>query len=451
MYALRRMRQGGKGAGGTRRGTRTFAALFEVPALRWYFASMVGNWSALQMQQVVRGYLAFHLTGSYAALGGVALANSLPRLALSLFAGVVADRASRRHVMQVSQGFNLALTGVIAALLFADALRLEHLLITAALHGVANVFSQPARLSLLPDLVGPQRLTNAIGLNVSVVNVVRLTAPAIAGFLLAWFGGAWVYVLMTVLYGLSILAMFPIPSRRARPAPEPPEPPVTAADADPDAPEPDPAPGPSPAPKRGAGGVLEALRYLRGEPTLILLLSVHLVVGLLSHPFQRLLPGFVAELLAADEREAAWRLGLLFWFMGAGALAGSLVVASLSNRRRGALLLFSLTLFGAALIGFSVTTQFALSAVAVVLLGVGMAGRQSLSHILIQTHVSDAFRGRISSIMMLELAFDGVGVFAISLVAGEVGIQPTLFALGLGMLLLSAAVAFFLPAYRKLQ
>lgn len=407
------------------RAPRTFDALFEVPALRWYFASMVGNWSALQMQQVVRGYLAFQLTGSYAALGGVALANSLPRLALSLFAGVVADRSSRRHVMQIAQGFNLALTGVIAALLFADALKLEHLLITAALHGVANVFSQPARISLLPELVGTARLTNAIGLNVSVMNVVRLSAPAVAGFLLAWFGGAWVYAAMTVLYGLSILAMFPIPSRR----PE----------------------RPSVKPHPGKGGVKEALRYLRGQPVLIMLLAVHLGVGLLSHPFQRLLPGFVSELLAADEREAAWRLGLLLWFMGAGALVGSLKVASLPSRHRGALLLGSLALFGAALLGFSASTSFGPSVLAVILLGVGMAGRQSLSHILIQTHVSDAFRGRISSIMMLELAFDGVGVFLISLVAGEVGIQPTLAVLGVGMVVLAGAVAVLVPAYRSLH
>ncbi len=412
--------------------SRTFAALVELPALRWYFASMVGNWSALQMQQVVRGYLAFHLTGSYAALGGVALANSLPRLALSLFAGVVADRSSRRHVMQLAQGVNLALTGVITALLFMDRLRLEHLLITAALHGVANVFNQPARLSLLPDLVGPARLTNAIGLNVSVMNVVRLTAPAIAGFLLAWFGGGWVYALMTVLYGLSILAMFPIPSRRrVEPTPSP------AGQLD--------------SGKVRAGGVVEALRYLRGQPTLIMLLAVHLGVGLLTHPFQRLLPGFVSEFLAADEREAAWRLGVLLWFMGAGALVGSLRVASLANRNRGALLLGSLTLFGAALIAFSASSHFAASALVVVLLGLGMAGRQSLSHILIQTHVDDAFRGRISSIMMLELAFDGVGVFAISLIAGEVGIRPTLAALGVALVLLTGALALFVPAYRRLH
>ena len=54
---------------------RTFDALIEVPAFRWYMLSQVGNQSAQLMQMVVRGFLAYHLTDSFAALGAVELAN----------------------------------------------------------------------------------------------------------------------------------------------------------------------------------------------------------------------------------------------------------------------------------------------------------------------------------------------------------------------------------------
>ena len=72
-----------------RRRLRTFDSLIDVPTFRWYLFSMIGNWSALQMQQVVRGFLAYQITGSFAALGGVALANSVPRLVLALSGGVI--------------------------------------------------------------------------------------------------------------------------------------------------------------------------------------------------------------------------------------------------------------------------------------------------------------------------------------------------------------------------
>src|SRR5688572_12271664 len=97
---------------------KTFDSLIDVPAFRWYLLSMSGNWSALQMQQVARSYLAYQITGSYAALGIVELANTWPRLFLALYGGVVADRMSRRVIIQVGQGVNAVNAGVIAVLLF---------------------------------------------------------------------------------------------------------------------------------------------------------------------------------------------------------------------------------------------------------------------------------------------------------------------------------------------
>lgn len=66
---------------------KTFDSLIDVPAFRWYLGSMMGNWSAIQMQQVARGYLAYQLTDSFAALGLVELANTWPRLFLALYGG----------------------------------------------------------------------------------------------------------------------------------------------------------------------------------------------------------------------------------------------------------------------------------------------------------------------------------------------------------------------------
>jgi MFS family permease len=424
----------------TTRRFRTFDALIEVPAFRWYMLSMLGNWSAMQMQQVVRGYIAFIITGSFAALGGVALANALPRLVFALAGGVVADRFSRRHVMQVGQVFNVILTAVIAYLLFSDQLRFEHLLIAAVLQGISMSFTMPARQAMIADLVGNDRLTNAIGLNAAGMNTMRLLAPALAGFILAFAGGGWAYVLMSALFALAVFAMYRVPAR--------PRPPEAAG-----------TPVPAPA-RRAAGGrrgssgwrdLVEGLRYLRRNRILMMLLTVHLFVVVLSLTFQRLAPGFVSEVLAVTEQQAAWRLGVILTVMGGGALLGSLVIASLPNRRRGQLLIASIVVFGVALLVFAISRNFWFSIPIAFVLGLGQAGRQSLSQILIQTHVENEYRGRISSIMMMEMSLEAFGTFAIALVAVAWGAQVAFGSVAVALLLVAFFVAVFMPSYRRLQ
>ena len=420
-----------------RRRVRTFDTVIDVPAFRWYLVSMVGNWSAQSMQQVVRGYLAYQITGSFAALGGVALANSLPRLGLALSGGVVADRMNRRHVMQVGQAFSMLLAAAVAALLFADRLRIEHLIVAAVLQGVSNSFTQPARQSIIPDIVGAHRLTNAIGLNTSARNSMRLFAPALAAVLIAVIGAAWVYVLMTLLYGFAVLATMRVPSIPGRPR--------AAMDE---------LGGTAGGHRRGRGGmrdIADAFTYLRQQPVLMMLLSVHLFIVVFSTPYQRLLPGFVHEVLSNSPDQTAVRMGLLLTFTGLGAVVGSLAVASLPNRNRGRLLIGSMVVLGIALLAFAVSTSFWLSVGIVIVLGVGQAGRQSLSNILIQTHVSNEYRGRISSIMMMEMGLESLGTFGISIAAEVIGPQWALGGVAAGLLCVALVVTLLVPRYRRLE
>ncbi|MEX2032811.1 MAG: MFS transporter, partial [Dehalococcoidia bacterium] len=201
----------------------------------------------------------------------------------------------------------------------------------------------------------------------------------------------------------------------------------------------------------GVGDIAEAFRYHPHQRVLTMLLVVHLFVVLFSMPYQRLLPGFVAEVLAADEKQAATYLGFLLTMTGAGALVGSLVIASIPDRGRGRLLIGSIVVFAAALLAFAASEQIWVSMAIVLVLGFGQAGRQSLSQILIQTHVDDAYRGRISSIMMMEMGLEAFGTFAISLVAVALGAQLAFAFVALGLLAVAIAVAVFLPTYRQLD
>ena len=417
---------------------RTFESIFEVPAFRWYLVSMTGNWSAMQM--IARGFLTFEITGSYAALGTVELANTVPRLIFALTGGVVADRANRRMIAQAGQMVNAASAGVLATLLFTGRLEFAHIVVVALVQGVANSFALPARQAMIPQVVGMDRLTNALALNVSMMSTLRLGAPALAGFLIAVAGAAWVFVLMAALFTFATLAMFRVKliaqadliEARIRPA---------ASEVMPAAPR----------QRNAVRDIQNAIVYLWRIPVLRMLLIVDMFLGMLTFPYQRLLPGFVADVLADSDDQTAIRMGILLSVSSIGSLSGSLLVASLPNRHRGAMVIGSVALFGLALLAFSVSTVFVVSIGIILFMGVGQSIRQSLNSILIQSAIFNEFRGRISSITLFEDGIESLGISAIAVLASIIRPQWALGLVAIPMMALALSMWTLMPLYRRLQ
>jgi MFS family permease len=405
----------------------TFDSLIEVPAFRWYVLSSIGNWSALHMQQVVRGFLAFEITGSFAALGIVELGNTVPRMFLALYGGVVADRASRRVILQVSQVINAVLQAGMAVLLFTGRLGIEHLVIVSFAQGVMNSFALPARQSMIPEIVGRDRLMNAFALNVFNLNVLRLGAPALAGAMIAAIGAGWVFVTMSGLYIWASLAMFPIPATTARTRAVAAGGSGTASSGQRD--------------RSGLRDIFDGIRYVRASHVLLALLVLQLVGAMLALPYQRLLPGFVSVVLAdGDDDRTAVLMGLLLTFTAVGSLVGSLLIASLPSRRRGKLLIGSLVIFGLALFAFAASEVLWLTAGIAVIVGLGQSGRMSLLNVLVQDNTRDEYRGRVSAVLMLDDGLESLGVLGIALMADVFGPQIALTGVGFGLLTLAAVL-----------
>lgn len=100
------------------------------------------------------GFLAFELTGSYAALGGVNLAGAVASPVLALSGGVLAERVNqKRYVVQGGQLVGAINVFVIATLLVTDLLRFEHLLVSAAISSGAMAVLMPAQQALIPEIV----------------------------------------------------------------------------------------------------------------------------------------------------------------------------------------------------------------------------------------------------------------------------------------------------------
>ena len=170
---------GEAGASGGGRQLRTFES-FSDPTFRWFYLALLGQMAAMNMQLLVRGYLAYDLTDSFAALGVISLGSAAPMLLLSVFGGVLADRAPKKLVLQVGQLANAVTAVIVGLLLLFDLLEFTHLLIAGVAHGIALALMMPSRQAILPEVVGMDRLMNSVSLSAAASNLMRLAAPAAA-------------------------------------------------------------------------------------------------------------------------------------------------------------------------------------------------------------------------------------------------------------------------------
>ncbi len=165
------------------------------------------------MQRLVRGFLTYELTGSFAALGTLFLINSLPGMAFAVWGGVLADRIRRRkRIVQVGQVINALNATIVGLMLLGGLLRFEHLLVAAFLQGTVNSIMMPARQALLPGVVGLSSLTSVVAINAAARDSVRLLATGAGGFLIHALGAYWVYFLMAGTCLFATAALVPVHS-----------------------------------------------------------------------------------------------------------------------------------------------------------------------------------------------------------------------------------------------
>jgi MFS family permease len=389
---------------------RTFDSLSNV-SFRWFLASALGQMASLRVQNIVRGYLAYELTGSYAALGTVFLANSISGISLNFVGGVWADRIQRRKgLVQLGQ-LASALVGVIlGALVWTDLLRFEHLLIAGLCTGGINALTMPARQSLLPDVVGMDGLTNAVALNAAGRNTIQMVAPAVGGVVLAAYGAAWLYFMMasTYLFAVAMLSQVTTTARTTARRPRATTSPLQ--------------------------DLVAGLRYMARDRRIAWVLAVNTLFGLLLMPYEFLLPGFVADIL---DSSSGGVLGVLLSVSATGSLLGALLVASLPPHRRGLLYLASILLMGIALFAFAWTTTVLATAATIFVLGIGRSGRMSFSNVLVQNYVEDEYRGRVLAVYHMQRSVASLGTFFVGILAAAIGIEQALA--GLAVLVVGLA------------
>src|SRR6266550_5892007 len=163
---------------------RTFGSL-DTHNFRLYFAgdlvSHVGGW----MQTMAEAWLVLTLTGNGVAVGATFAFRFLAVLLFGLWGGTIADRFDRRKVLLITQSVAALLAVVLWLIVLTDVVQVWMVFGLAIALGFVTVVDEPARHAFVEEMVGRERLPNAIALNSAVNNSARITGPAIAGVIIA--------------------------------------------------------------------------------------------------------------------------------------------------------------------------------------------------------------------------------------------------------------------------
>jgi MFS family permease len=346
----------------------TFASL-HVRNFRLFFGgqliSQVGNWLTL----VAQALLVLKITGSGWNVGLLTACQFLPVLILGPWAGLVADRSDKRKLLIVVQVFAMVQSFALAGLAFMDRPPLLGLYLVAFAGGLATAFDNPARRSIVVEMVDEDRVNNAVSLNSALMTCSRVVGPALAGLLISTVGYGWCFLVdgltyIAVLVGYAL--MNPNEIRRG---------PVT---------------------ERGRGQVRAGLRYAWGVADLRIPLVMMAIIGTLAFNFSVVVPLLVKQSFGGSDTTFT----ILFSVVSVGSFVGALLTA---RRKEISLddVVVSAAMFGGSMLLFAITPTLAWAFPVGLLVGGGSIAFLTASTAIVQVRSDPSMRGRVLALQAM--------------------------------------------------
>ena len=344
---------------------RSFDSL-SVRNYRRYFAgqlvSLSGNW----MQTVAEVWLILGLTGSGVAVGLTTALQFLPILLFGAWGGLLADRFAKRRLLVVTQ--SLMALPALALFALSTVGTVTPLMVYALVfvRGTVNAVDNPTRQSFVFEMVGPERVVNAVSLNSVLVHSARIAGPALAGVLIATVGVEPCFVINALSFGAMIVALVGMDPAQLRPAPRA---------------------------HRARGAVRSALRYVRETPELAVPLALMALVGTLGFNFQVILP--LLARFSFDGGASAY--AALVCAMGIGSVIGALVTGARGRTGPGLITAAALAFGLTALLAAAMPT-LALEIPILAMLGAASVTFAASINSTLQLAVSPEMRGRVMAL-----------------------------------------------------
>jgi MFS family permease len=338
----------------------------EVPNYRRYFLGQLISLSGTWMQTVAAVWVVLSLTGSGVAVGLTTALQFLPMLLIGAWGGLLADRIPKRRLLIATQALMAIPALGLFAVTAAGVVTPWMVFLAVFAMGSVNAIDNPTRQSFVIEMVGADRVVNAVSLNSVIVQAARIVGPALAGILIATVGVVPCFAINALTFVAMILALWRMdPSRLHAPPPA----------------------------RREPGAIRAGLRYVRGTPELLVPLALMALVGTLGFNFQVVLP-----LLAKFSFEAgAMTYATLVSAMAVGSIVGALVNGH--RGRTGPRLIAAGSLaFGVAALLAALMPTLAFEVPALMLLGAASVTFAATINSTLQLAVSPEMRGRVMAL-----------------------------------------------------
>ena len=400
---------------------QTFAALKHPNYRLWFWGQMIslfGSW----MQTTAQAFFVYELTHSPAFLGYVGFATGIPAWLFTFYAGVIADRHSRRKILMITQSWMMILAFILALLTFTKIVQAWHIIILAFGAGIGNSFDAPSRQAFVNELVDREDLINAIALNSTMFNTATAVGPAVAGITYALFGPAWCFTIngisfLAVIYNLWRMKLKPLPGKTVK--------------------------------KSALHELKDGFQYLKTQKMIYTIISIMAMISIFGMGLVTLFPAWAVRILHGD----ATTNGLLQSARGIGAVSAALVIASIINFvRKGKLLTTGFISLPILILIFSFNRTLFLSLFLLILIGGALILVFNLANGTIQILVSEEFRGRIMSIYSFSFfALMPLGALLIGTEAEYFGSPIAILINALILLTLIIFINIRVPHLRKIE
>ena len=377
-------------------------SLFRHRPFRHYWSARVCSMGAYQMQVVATGWSVYVLTNNPFDLGLVGLVQFLPRIALTLWAGAVADRYDRRWIALVCTIVQMIACGLLALGSWTSVLTRELIFGLIAVIGAARAFEMPTMQSLLPNVVPISEFPRGLALSTVATQIAIIGGPALAG-LIFLAGITSVYSVATVFFVVASISMATMP-------------PIQVAVQR----------------IRSSESLLAGIHFIAANPVILGAISLDLFAVLLGGA-TAMLPIFAKDILHVGPTG----LGLLQAAPALGALAMTLFLTRFPLQRKvGRQLFVSVAIFGAGTIVFGLSTSFWLSLTMLIVLGAADCVSVVIRQSLVQLETPNDMRGRVSAVNSVFIgASNQLGEFESGMMAALLGTVPSVVIGGLGTLL----------------
>ena len=367
---------------------------------RFFWAQLVaqtGTW----MQTVAQSWLVLQLTPSPFKLGLIGSLQFAPILLFSIASGALADRVRKRRLLIGAQAALGCQALGLAALVASGRVEYWHVAVLAFCSGLVNVLDQPARQSLVAEMVGRADVASAVALNSASFNAARIVGPGLGGLLIASFGVVPAFVLNGLGFAVAVIMLLGLRTQGA------------------------------PKARSGEGvlrDVVTGLRYAVSTPEIRLTLGLLFIVSICVFNFTVYVPLVVRTVLHLG----AEGFGLLMACLGVGAVTGALTVGALGARRPPAAVLFgAAALACGALVTLSTARTFSLAAVLLFFTGLFGLVLVASCNTAMQLSAPDELRGRVMS--LYTLIWGGVfpfGAFIVGAISEHWGVGRALLVNG---------------------